>query len=129
MRLKSLLLAGVAGFAPLAMADWLETTWGCSIEGFRQYCGPRTAPYAHFHTDFGSYYIPKLSDDGCRSTSVPGMTEFCMDWAKSRAHFRFSHQNYRRCLRKKPAGDYFADDSCPVMECWHDYWDEVPCDW
>jgi hypothetical protein len=128
MRLESILLAGLAGFAPLAMADWLETTWGCDVD-LLSYCGPRSGPYAHFHTDFGSYFIDKMSYGGCRSTSVPGMTEFCMDWNNSRAHFRFSHQNYPRCLRKNAAGDRFTDDSCPSVECWHDYWNEVPCTW
>jgi hypothetical protein len=128
MRLESLLLAGLAGFAPLATADWLETTWACDA-GFFVMCGASSTPYSHFHTDFGSYYFRAVSRSGCHSSPVPGMTEFCIDWKNSRAHFRFSHQNYPRCLRKNAAGDRFTGDSCPDPECWHDYWNEVPCDW
>jgi hypothetical protein len=126
MRFGSLLLAGLAGLAPSVVADWLETTWVCTADLFI-ICGPINTPYSHFHTDFGSYKVTPHS--GCHSTGVPGMTEFCIDWDNSRAHFKFSHQNFKRCLRKNPAGERFTNDSCPGGECWRDTWPEVQCTW
>jgi hypothetical protein len=71
------------------MADWMAagTSYDC-IGG-----GCETV----FHTDFGAYNVD--ASDGCQSTSVPGMVEFCIDWANARGHFRFSHQPFKRCLR------------------------------
>lgn len=125
MRSGSLLLAGLAWLAPSAVADWLETTWSCDADLLRV-CGPLSQPYSHFHTDFGSYHVNTAG--GCHSTSVPAMTDFCIDWDKSRAHFKFSGQN-KRCLTTPRNGERFTDDSCNAIECWRDVWTEVPCTW
>jgi hypothetical protein len=122
----SLLLAGLAWLAPSVVADWLETTWVCDADLFVM-CGPTTVgPYSHFHTDFGSYHV--YTQSGCHSTSIPGMTDFCIDWGNSRAHFKFSGQN-KRCLRNPGNGERFTGNSCPALECWRDVWTEVPCTW
>lgn len=127
MRFETLLLAGLAGLAPSVVADWLETTWTCDVDLF-VHCGPYNSPYSHFHTSQGSYYVESMSD-GCHSTNVPGMTEFCIDWGNTRAHFKFAPQNQKRCLKKNPNGERFTGDSCTGLECWRDTWPEVPCSW
>jgi len=125
MRVGSLL---VAALAPLVVADWMETTWYCDADLFRV-CGPtELGPYHHFHTTYGTYELASIYD-GCHGTSVPGMTELCIDWNNNRAHFKFSHQTSKRCLRKNAAGTRFDDNSCPYAECWRDVWDEVTCTW
>ncbi|KAK4104513.1 hypothetical protein N658DRAFT_504132 [Parathielavia hyrcaniae] len=126
MHFASLVLGVLA--PSTVMADWLETTWECDADFFVM-CGASSRPYSHFHTDFGSYYYGRFSYGGCHSTGVPGMTEFCIDWDRGRAHFKFGHQNSKRCLVKNRAGTRFTDDSCDAIECWRDVWNEVPCTW
>ncbi|KAH7311287.1 hypothetical protein B0I35DRAFT_411512 [Stachybotrys elegans] len=81
--------AFVALLAGTAYADRLETRSYCNNIGVCNTSG-------WFYTDFGRYEVN--ANEGCRRTSVPGMTDFCMDWGKKRGHFKFSHQSSKRCL-------------------------------
>ncbi|KAK5663809.1 hypothetical protein OQA88_12 [Cercophora sp. LCS_1] len=77
---------------------------------------------------YGSYAVN--ANTGCRSTSVPGMVEFCVDWNQNpdRAHFRFSHQSFKRCMTK--SWDNVV--SCPAGTsgtCYSARFDEVGCCW
>lgn len=76
-----------------------------------------------FITDYGRYSINAA--DGCRDPPVPGMTRICLDWSKSRGHFKFSHQANKRCLRVTKT-EYV---SCGANTCWNTVWSEVPCTW
>ena len=97
-------------------ADWLDT---------RHIVGtiPETSAWGWFHTDFGQYDLPNAGS-GCGGTSVPGMVTLCIDWANERGHFRFSHQNFNRCLRKYPQG---TEQCSAWFTCYIDHWREVPC--
>jgi hypothetical protein len=53
------------------------------------------------------------------------MTEFCIDAPKSRGHFKFSHQDFRRCL----SVSNFDEGDCGEAYCQTVYFDEVPCTW
>ncbi|TEB21376.1 hypothetical protein FA13DRAFT_1741954 [Coprinellus micaceus] len=80
--------------------------------------------YATWHTDFGFYDID--SHNGCHtsSISVPGMTEFCIDWSLHRGHFTFSHQGYTRCFTRRDT-QWFSGEGCWGVECWRSEWVEV----
>ncbi|KAL2074271.1 hypothetical protein VTL71DRAFT_8049 [Oculimacula yallundae] len=88
-----------------------------------QYCYFSCTYPAIFYTSAGSYDID--ASDGCRGTSVPGMTEFCVDHRNSRGHFKFSHQNYKRCMIETSN----ETSDCGIAFCINSYWDEVPCTW
>lgn len=113
--------AASLALAPLlATADQLETYSVSNANGI----------VGRFRTDYGEYTIDAA--DGCRSTPVPGMVEFCIDWGRNRGHFRFSHQSFKRCLRKSSSAGY--DYGCPgaggtPARCRYDRWDEVGCTW
>ncbi|KAH7224432.1 uncharacterized protein BKA55DRAFT_527597 [Fusarium redolens] len=77
---------------------------------------------AFFYTDYGAYKVN--ANEGCRSTSVPGMVEFCVDWGKRRSHFRFSGQN-KRCLIQDSESAY----GCAYNSCWKTTWKEISCHW
>ncbi|PHH60633.1 hypothetical protein CDD81_1384 [Ophiocordyceps australis] len=97
-----------------------------SLEVWYEYWGHKVEKHAKFKTSYGSYNVPV--DRGCTPTDVPGMEEFCVDWANKRAHFRFSHQNHKRCLIQKtpdrPNYSCFGGHKC---NDWR--FDEVPCTW
>ncbi|KAL2070107.1 hypothetical protein VTL71DRAFT_14787 [Oculimacula yallundae] len=78
---------------------------------------------ATFYTSAGSYSV--TASDGCRGTSVPGMVEFCVDNPQGRGHFRFSHQNFKRCMRLTRS----TDRDCGIAYCQNNTWEEVPCTW
>jgi hypothetical protein len=126
MRFQPLLLAALAGLVPSAAADHLETTWVCNADLFVM-CGAINRPYSHINMASGRYFIPTM--DECYGSSVPGLRDYCMDWDNNRAHFTYTNPTRRRCFRKRPVGRRFTDDSCPGIECWHDTWPEVACDW
>lgn len=79
-----------------------------------------------FITSAGRYPIDGSS--GCRRPgNIPGMTELCIDHSSNnRAHFRFSHQNFKRCL----VHDRNEFESCEGLStCWRSHWREVSCTW
>lgn len=103
--------------ASTVVADRLEVFTSCIFGG----CDSRDGT---FITDFASYGVDASA--GCRGTSVPGMTEFCMDWPNKRAHFRFSHQSNKRCLRM----DTDVKVGCSGgYDCFRSTWKEVGCNW
>ncbi|KAF4956034.1 hypothetical protein FSARC_11697 [Fusarium sarcochroum] len=106
-------------FASLALttaADRMEVFTKCAVGS----CDSRQAV---FYTDVGSYKVD--ASKGCRKTSVPGMTEFCVDWDKRRAHFKFSHQATKRCLTQDSESAY----GCDAQSCWKTTWREIGCNW
>jgi hypothetical protein len=103
--------------ATTVIADRLEVRTDCIFGGCNSSQGT-------FFTDFASYSVDASA--GCRGTSVPGMTEFCMDWPNKRGHFRFSHQSYKRCLRM----DTDVAIGCSGgWNCHYSTWKEVGCNW
>ncbi|KAK4031803.1 hypothetical protein C8A01DRAFT_21038 [Parachaetomium inaequale] len=92
------------------------------------YCFTLACTYSvYFTTDFGTYSFS--GSDGCRSTPVPGMTEFCIDEANDRAHFRFSHQSDKRCMRVYDSEWQTCSDDFQFATCAKEYYQEVQCDW
>ncbi|OBS22853.1 hypothetical protein FPOA_09176 [Fusarium poae] len=103
--------------ATSVVADRLEVRTNCLFGG----CDSKEGT---FFTDFASYSVDASA--GCRGTGVPGMTEFCMDWPNKRAHFKFSHQSNKRCLRM----DTDEKISCSGgWDCFRSTWKEVGCNW
>ncbi|WYZ42140.1 hypothetical protein EsH8_V_001035 [Colletotrichum jinshuiense] len=104
-------------FAALATTCAADSLW-VSTECYEGSC----KNYATFYTSYGSYGIN--ADSGCRgATAVPGMTEFCMDWDRSRAHFKFSHQSYKRCLVMQ------SKTTIHPVPSFTSAWVEVGCTW
>lgn len=109
----------VAGLAATCAADAMAVIERCP---HGQGCDRSRAV---FYTDYGGYNVDA---NGCGSSTVPGMVEFCIDGYLLRGHFRYSHDSRKRCLRQG-AGirlDYWnkADVKWALMT-----WDEVPCTW
>ncbi|RGP64498.1 hypothetical protein FLONG3_9557 [Fusarium longipes] len=103
--------------ATTTIADRLEVRTNCLFGGCDSSEG-------RFITDYAAYDVN--ANAGCRGTSVPGMTEFCMDWPNRRAHFRFSHQANKRCL----IIDTDVKISCSGgWDCYRSTWKEVGCTW
>jgi hypothetical protein len=122
MRFGSILLAGLTMVTTSVVADKLVAVEGCDVDLFIA-CG---LYYAQWYTDFGVYDID--AHDGCRGTSVPGMTEICVDWGRGRGHFKFSHQDFKRCF-VRGGTTHFTGDGCWGVECWRSEWNEAPCTW
>ncbi|KAK3293065.1 uncharacterized protein B0H64DRAFT_376033 [Chaetomium fimeti] len=72
------LFTALSAFATTASADWMNVGM------------------VSFHTANGDYSID--ADNGCRGTSVPDMIEFCADYARDRAHFKFKGWTTKSCL-------------------------------
>lgn len=117
-----IIVAGLAALTTSVVGDQLITVEGCDVDLFRV-CG---LYYSTFVTDFGRYNVD--AHNGCRGTSVPGMTEFCVDWPRSRGHFKFSHQSFKRCLVRESTVR-FTGDGYWGIECWRATWNERPCTW
>ena len=115
------ILALVGLFTTPTLADSMAVYSGC---GFN-YGGGCDSSQAVFYTDYGGFRID--ANDGCRATGVPGMVDFCVDWKASRAHFRFSHQSFKRCLgvtgilRNVGCSDW---NDCTLIT-----WKEIACSW
>jgi hypothetical protein len=80
---------------------------------------------SQFTTDYGTYHVD--ASDGCRSTGVPAMVDFCVDWPRQRGHFRFNGQG-KRCMRWTSTSQFSCNtifgDWCEVS-----MWTEVTCTW
>ncbi|KAF4441827.1 hypothetical protein F53441_11912 [Fusarium austroafricanum] len=107
----------IAAMAATVAADRLDVITNCAA-------GSCKSENGMFYTDFGSYRVN--ANEGCRGTSVPGMTEFCMDWGRRRGHFRFSHQDYKRCLTQASEDQFGCGEN---MDCWKTTWREIACNW
>ncbi|KAK4464432.1 hypothetical protein QBC42DRAFT_284416 [Cladorrhinum samala] len=79
-----------------------------------------------WYTAHGSYDVD--ASEGCRNPDVPGMTQLCVDWGKSRGHFYFLGQN-KRCIRETSSDFQTCSDDFGFATCSDVYWDEVPCTW
>lgn len=55
--------------------------------------------------------------EGCRRKPIPNMEELCIDWNRQRAHFKFRHQDKKRCLRMTRKDNTKS------------YWNEGDCTW
>jgi hypothetical protein len=119
MRLSSItaLLAALAATTASADRMTVNTQCPCNI------CGSCDSRDATFFTDSGSYKVN--ANKGCRSTSVPKMTEFCVDWGKGRAHFRYSGQANKRCLLMRSQAPY----GCSADHCHRTEWEPATCSW
>ncbi|KAL6412987.1 hypothetical protein AUP68_02481 [Ilyonectria robusta] len=111
------ILATLAALASGAVADRMEVFTECAA------FGQCNSGNAFFYTDFGTYKVN--ANTGCRGTGVPGMVEFCVDWDRRRAHFRFDHQSNKRCLVQRSETAY----GCNAQACWKTTWEEVGCSW
>ncbi|KAG5659155.1 hypothetical protein KAF25_000357 [Fusarium avenaceum] len=109
----------VASLALTATADRMEVFTSCAA------FGQCTSESGTFYTDFGVYKVN--ANEGCRGTSVPAMTEFCMDWGNRRGHFRFSGQANKRCLVQDSENTAACGSS--GTDCWRTTWKEVACFW
>ncbi|KAH8168707.1 major facilitator superfamily protein [Sarocladium implicatum] len=77
-----------------------------------------------FITDHGRWFTYGMRD-GCHGgQGVPGLETICIDYRQARAHFKFSHQSNKRCMR----GDWTRDD-CGVNACGTWWFHETPCTW
>lgn len=107
----------IVGFATISVADHM--TVNEEYGGFGQY----DRSDAIFFTDYGAYRVN--ANNGCRGTSVPGMTDFCVDWARTRGHFKYSHQDFKRCMIVTSRTGY----PCLASECQRYEFGEVGCSW
>jgi hypothetical protein len=81
-----------------------------------------------FVTANGRYDVN--ANNGCRGTSVPGMSEFCVDTKNNRAHFKFSFQTVKHCLRKVSNTTPECNGSGPGQVCsYSENWQPTPCTW
>lgn len=78
-----------------------------------------------FVVDSGSYDV---NADGCQTTGIPGMLEFCVDWGNKRAHFRFDGQG-KRCMRLASIEYVVCSDAFESATCSTETFEETPCDW
>ncbi|KAJ6785034.1 hypothetical protein PWT90_05883 [Aphanocladium album] len=109
-----------AALACTTTAATLFTLTDCS----GSWCQSRNSK---FRNDYGSFNVD--ASEGCRSTTVPGVTRLCMDWRHRRGHFRYSNETSSRCLQPgsgTPKEDYpcFGGHKCSELEFL-----EVPCSW
>ncbi|KAM5352991.1 hypothetical protein ACJ41O_005713 [Fusarium nematophilum] len=109
------IVATLAALASGAVADRMEVFTECGV-------GQCSSSNAFFYTDYGSYRVN--ANTGCRGTGVPGMVEFCVDWDRRRAHFRYGGQG-KRCLLQRSETAY----GCQYDACWKTTWEEVSCGW
>ncbi|KAH7263764.1 hypothetical protein BKA59DRAFT_506780 [Fusarium tricinctum] len=109
----------IAALASTAAADRMEVFTDCAAFGQCDSSG------GTFYTDFGTYKVN--ANEGCRRTSVPAMTEFCMDWGNRRGHFRYSGQGNKRCLVQDSENTAACGSS--GTDCYKTTWKEVACFW
>ncbi|KAF5253891.1 hypothetical protein FANTH_1216 [Fusarium anthophilum] len=108
----------IAAMALVVSADRMEVFTSCAA-------GSCHSDDGIFYTDFGAYRVN--ANEGCRGTSVPAMTEFCMDWSNRRGHFRFSGQANKRCLVQDSENKVGCGSD--GTDCWKTTWKEIACYW
>lgn len=114
----------LATLAVSVVADQLVVSDSCPTTADREPgCKYRNAA---FITDFGSYAVDGRC--GCKTTTVPSMTELCIDWANNRAHFKFNHQESKRCLSRTKRVVWNGPE-CPDHYCNDHIFEEVSCTW
>lgn len=77
-------------------------------------------------TAYGDFDVN--AEEGCRSTGVPGMVEFYMDWGNARMHFRFNGQS-KRCMWETGNDWEKRSDNYDWASCSTSYFTKVACDW
>ncbi|KAK4155025.1 hypothetical protein C8A00DRAFT_13922 [Chaetomidium leptoderma] len=112
------LTAVLAALATTGAADRMTVNTQCPCD----WCGACDSRDATFFTDFGAYGVN--ANKGCRKTNVPHMVEFCVDWDKGRAHFRYDKQD-KRCLVMKSR----VATSCSADHCHRSEWEPIACSW
>lgn len=116
MHYSTIISVAAIGLAATVVADTMIVREVCYFSG----CGYS----ATFQTTAGLYIIP--GSDGChRNPGPPGMTELCIDHPRQRAHFKFNHQSFKRCLRA--TSNKWVE--CGTNSCWETIFDEVSCTW
>jgi len=80
----------------------------------------------YFTTSFGTFEVN--TKDGCRTSGVPYMNEFCIDEKRGRMHFRFNQQN-KRCMKVTSSDWELCNPDFVWSSCSTDYYTEVPCTW
>ncbi|KAK3325028.1 hypothetical protein B0H66DRAFT_636530 [Apodospora peruviana] len=63
--------------------------------------------------------------DGCRAgptIGVPGMVELCIDWKNGRGHFKFDHQDFRRCFVRDRDEDPYNQLCFGNGFCYYSIW-------
>ncbi|KAF5575050.1 hypothetical protein FPANT_11499 [Fusarium pseudoanthophilum] len=108
----------IAAMALTVSADRMEVFTACKPTACNSSEGT-------FYTDFGAYRVN--ANEGCRGTSVPAMTEFCIDWSNRRGHFRFSGQANKRCLVQD--SETRVGCGSDGTDCFRTTWKEVACYW
>ncbi|KAI8161828.1 hypothetical protein K4K50_000958 [Colletotrichum sp. SAR 10_71] len=93
---------------------------GCAADRMvaTYYCEGRSCWYRGEYSVNSGRKFTFVDWGGCNTRGIPEMAEFCIDYGKSRAHFRFNHQN-KRCLRVTA-----TRASGTITE-----WSEVGCNW
>ena len=118
MRLPT--LAFLAPLVGLAAADKLVTTVICGVGIQCSYVN------GWWTTAYGSYWA--IGTDGCHGadmTLVPGLENWCLDFAKARGHFYF-HAQPKRCLQAKWYNQVYYS---PTETHFEMIWEEVACTW
>ncbi|KAF6753784.1 hypothetical protein DFP72DRAFT_393797 [Ephemerocybe angulata] len=95
-----------------------------AVDHLRTSTGPNGVSGGTWTTSNGAVYGNLNVNEGCRTLAVPGMTDFCIDWANRRAHFYFEGQG-KRCMRQTTSDSY----NCNGGTCHRGEWDEVFCNW
>lgn len=114
---STLSLGTVLSFAAVTAADSMYVQQEC----FTAAC----SHVGEFITDYGRWFIYNMRD-GCHGgQGVPGLEVICIDYTQARAHFKFSHQGNKRCMR----GDWTKDDACGINACGTWWFHETPCTW
>ncbi|KAK4149010.1 hypothetical protein C8A00DRAFT_38410 [Chaetomidium leptoderma] len=110
-------LVTVLGLAAMASADSMAVSSNCNLYGYCRRSG-------QFTTANGVYSVDAA--EGCRSTSVPGMIEFCVDWGRNRAHFKFQGWTGKSCLA---VSSHKVLNCGPTAYCAYTEFTPVKCSW
>ncbi|KAK4151560.1 hypothetical protein C8A00DRAFT_35811 [Chaetomidium leptoderma] len=110
------LLTSLVALATTASADYLDVTVICVFGGCNN--------VGYFTTAHGTYQVN--ANDGCRGTSVPDMTEFCVDWKNGRAHFKFKGWTTKSCLKETKSD---INGCGPMTTCGTSNFTPIKCTW
>jgi len=112
------LAAAALSLAATASADSMYVDHVCLVTS----CSAK----GYFTTSFGTFEVN--AKDGCRTSGVPYMNEFCIDEKRGRMHFRFNQQN-KRCMKVTSSDFEECNSGNSWATCSTDYYTEVPCTW
>lgn len=114
-------ILAVLGLATTVTADAISVYSNCIPPGGAGCADHRGV----FYTGYGGY--PFDARDGCKSTGVPGMNEFCIDWTNLRGHFRFDGGGKRCFVQTFNRKDVPCTMS--YWSCSFTTWVETGCTW